>query len=219
MDIILPLGPGSRHDNLELRYALRSFEQYLPHDRVIIVGELPAWLQNITHIPFAHNSGFGVRAKNIYNKILAGFEITEQCIFCNDDHFILQNIPVMPYHHRGAMVPNNIDSYGRLQKNTIALYPGCLDFDTHCPIIYERSKMPALNMPGNGIGIKSAYCAHNKITGEFYPDCKIMSPMNEVQIWSRINGRMYFSCGDMGINEDFKKVLQSLYPQKSKYEN
>jgi hypothetical protein len=214
MDLVVPLGPGSRHNNIELRYALRSFELYLPHDRVIIVGERPEWLQNITHIPFPHKPCFENRVQNIYNKIMAAFEITDKMIFCNDDHFILQPIEEMPYHHKGLMTGWKADSYGRLLLNTLQAYPDCLNFDTHCPIIYERGKMPAIN----STVIKSSYCVHNKIIGSFYPDCKISRPMSETKIWSLITGRMYFSIGDLSFGGGIEKVLQSLYPNKSKYE-
>lgn len=219
MNIIIPLGSGSRHDNIELRYALRSFEANLPHDRVIIIGQRPEWLQNITHIPFEDKAGFEYRAQNIYNKIRAAFEISsEDVLFCNDDHFILQRIETMPYHHKGLMKGYKTDSYGRMLLNTLAVCPGCYDFDTHCPIVYKRSLFPVLTMPRLGMAVKSSYCAHNGITGEYYPDCKITKPFSFVEIMERIAGRMYFSIGDMAFSGDILKVLQELWPGKSGYE-
>lgn len=216
MDIVIPLNSASHHNNIELRFALRSFELYLPHDRVIIVGERPKWLQNIIHIPFKDTVGCHLRASNIYRKILAAFEISsEQVIFANDDHFMLQYTSEMPYHHKGLMKVQSDDSYGRLQQNTLSLYPGCYDFDTHCPIVYDKALFPVLNMPNHGYGIKSAYCAHNRITGSYYPDCKINKPCDIRQV---IAGRPYFSIGDGAFETGIEEVLRELYPNPSKYE-
>ncbi len=97
-------------------------------------------------------------------------------------------------------------------------YPGCNDFDTHCPIIYRRDLFPVLDMPRFGIGIKTAYCTTNNIAGEYCPDCKIAQPLNEVQILSTISGRMYFSIGDFAFLGAIEKVLHGLWGEKSKYE-
>ena len=52
MDIVIPLGTGSRWQNNELRFALRSIEKYLTgYDKIFIIGECPSYLQNIIHIP------------------------------------------------------------------------------------------------------------------------------------------------------------------------
>ncbi|HUX15537.1 MAG TPA: hypothetical protein VMW52_03640, partial [Phycisphaerae bacterium] len=46
VDIVIPLGHGSRHEDAELRYALRSIDRHLENvGRVWIVGHRPAWLR------------------------------------------------------------------------------------------------------------------------------------------------------------------------------
>ena len=77
-DILIPLGTGSRHDNLELRYCLRSIEKHLKGvGNIFIVGEKPEWIKNVIHIPFKDNPNNWNRARNIYDKILAGINYIE----------------------------------------------------------------------------------------------------------------------------------------------
>lgn len=54
IDIIIPLGSGSKSDNDELRILLRSLERNATNvGRVAIVGDrIPEWLQNIVHVDY-----------------------------------------------------------------------------------------------------------------------------------------------------------------------
>ena len=44
MDIVYILGNGSKFNNEEIRYSLRSLEKFVNFDRVFIVGECPKFL-------------------------------------------------------------------------------------------------------------------------------------------------------------------------------
>lgn len=56
----------------ELRYSLRSLERHLKADyEVVIVGDKPAWLTNVTHIPYErNNSEVGSALKNTLRMML-----------------------------------------------------------------------------------------------------------------------------------------------------
>ena len=72
-DILIPLGTGSRHQDFELRMCLRSIEKHLKGvGNIFIVGEKPNWVHNVIHIPFKDNPNNWNRARNIYDKIMAG---------------------------------------------------------------------------------------------------------------------------------------------------
>ena len=48
IDVVIPLGTGSRWQDNELRYCLRSIEKNLSGvNEVVIVGEKPKWLTNV----------------------------------------------------------------------------------------------------------------------------------------------------------------------------
>lgn len=211
--ILIPLIRNGEND--ELRYCLRGIEQHHPELPVAIAGYLPEWVKNVTHIPFQDNKNYEYKTRNIYLKILAAFKLTDRVLFFNDDHFI--QAPVDYYHHKGKMtlegrVKNG--TYYRLLQNTTETFPGCNDYDTHCPIWYERNqfeKLAALDWNRNyAYGIKTAYCVLNGITGEYYPDLKFRDRVN----LDKVKGRPYFSTSDCC---DIRP-LQQLYPNKSKYE-
>jgi hypothetical protein len=59
----------------------------------------------------------------------------------------------------------------------------------------------------------------NGIGGEFMDDIKIRMPLKADDINQAIAGRSWFSIGDRCWAEGgMKEVLQTLYPNKSKYE-
>lgn len=67
MDVVIPLGSGSRWQDNELRFCLRAVEKHLKgYDRIYIVGRKPDWIQNIEFIPYveAHT-----RERNIMEKV------------------------------------------------------------------------------------------------------------------------------------------------------
>ena len=126
IDILIPLGTGSRHDNFELRMCLRSIEKHLKGvGNIFLVGEKPEWVKNVIHIPARDNPNNWNRARNIYDKIMAGIsyiddlkvdyvnsrkhEMQVSCIclsdnflFMNDDHYLLTDYESaeFPYYHR-----------------------------------------------------------------------------------------------------------------------
>ena len=69
-DIIIPLGTGSRFDDIELKFALRSVEKHLSNVRdVYVIGNWPDWLRNSTVIKFEEKNLMIFKEKNICNKV------------------------------------------------------------------------------------------------------------------------------------------------------
>lgn len=96
-DVIIPLGPGSSHDNLELRYLLRSIETNLQgYNRVFVVSTCaPEWLDKdaLTVVEigdiYDHN-----KDANLHRKTL---ETIKQYgvgwfIWCADDNAFMQPV-------------------------------------------------------------------------------------------------------------------------------
>jgi hypothetical protein len=235
IDVVIPLGKGSRNGDLELRYCLRAIQKYLKNYRyVVIVGELPSFLTGVLHIPFVDSDQ---KETNIMRKVLAACntpEITDDFIFFNDDHFLLRRIDAQsyPYFHRGNL-SNAVHKYPvsniyrqSIQNTANALrFKGFNDlhFDIHTPIIYNKAKfrdvVPMYNWDTYGsLVVKSTYCNTLRIAGELMKDCKIDQPLTHHQITERIDGRHVFSIGDNGLNNEMRAFLHNLYPKKSKYE-
>lgn len=234
--LVFPLGVGSKNGNLELKMCLRGVEKHLSNiGEIFIIGEKPDWIQNVTWKSKKDERSSRYKEKNIYQKIRVASkigEVSENFLFMNDDHFLLSDFDAtnFPYHYKcnltDTMQKNN-GNYRKTMNHTrkYLLSKGYeeLDFDTHCPIIYNKELFLRTfeEIDWNreyGYGIKSLYCGLNGIKGEQYPDCKIQKKMTKQEIDSTINGRLYFSIGDAGLNDEMKATLLELYPNSSKYE-
>lgn len=148
-DCLIPLGTGSRNDNLELKYCLRSIEKHLKGaGNVFLVGECPEFVNksSLIHIPFEESSDNKHRAHNIYSKIMAGInyvnvkygfvtieeeilflvkQISDNFLFMNDDHFLLTDYQAseFPYYRRGLIETHRQGNEAqRIQmENTVAV--------------------------------------------------------------------------------------------------
>jgi hypothetical protein len=231
--IVLPLGTGSRHNNLELRYCLRSIEKYLTgYSDVFIVGDLPDWLRNVIHIP-CYDQGDKTydKERNIYTKIMAACadeRVSEDFLFINDDHYLLQGYEAgkFPYYCHGWLRNQmTVTDYKHTVSNTMKAFEDSMPyFDIHCPIRYNKFKFEAAmsqlvwSKPF-GYCIKTGYC--NNIIGlkaTECPDLKINEAYPAQKIRQMLTGRPWFSVGDRSFDGGIRRVLQDLYPHKSKYE-
>ena len=269
-DILIPLGTGSRHDNLELRYCLRSIEKHLKGvGNIFLVGEKPDWVQNVIHIPAKDNPNNWNRARNIYDKIMAGInysikvikdtdlyemsltesgveagynisedqiiELSDNFLFMNDDHYLLTDYEAgeFPYYHRGEFNLLELQKGGNMPQykqtlNTIKFgFDEGYDFDVHCPILFNKTFFKTIfgripeRWPEHGILIKSYYANHCLDTSKWVPceDLKFSQPLMKESIYQALEGRSWFSIGDKCLKSGaMKEVLETIYPDKSKYE-
>lgn len=236
IDIVIPLGVGSKNDNIELRYCLRGIQCHLSNVRsVYIIGERPKWISGIVWKSAKDDRSSRFKERNIYNKIKLACnlsEVSDNFLFMNDDHFLLDDFDAteFPYHYKCKISETMLKNSGNYRKtmnhtrkHLISIGKEELDFDTHCPIIYNKEifllTFGKTDWNVNyGYGIKSMYCGINGIEGELVSDCKIQKPMSLEEIKATVKGRQYFSVGDGGLNEEMKRFLNELYPTKSKYE-
>lgn len=236
VDVVYPLGNGSKWDNNEIRYSIRSLQEHIFQVRdVYIIGELPDFLQNVKHIPFVDEHQFketriALKVLEVCNTSL----ISEDFLFMNDDHFLLADYGPFefPYFHKEsisatAQARRFQDSYRKSLLNTyMALTKnGHLthNYDVHCPIVYNKARFSQMfelyDWEVNyGYVVKSMYCNTFKVEGIKTDDFKLNSPMSVSQLQAINNTREFFSIGDKGINEDLKTYLEILFPEKSQYE-
>lgn len=237
-DILIPLGTGSKFDNIELRFCLRSIEMHLLDIRnIFIIGECPAWVKNCFRIFCEDKPGVINRAYNIYKKIMLGCsnpDLSENFLFLNDDHFLLKDFEAadFPYLHRGPIIPHRIgnEAQERQMSNTVKMLKNVVDesydYDIHCPIVYNKeifSKMLAdLLWPEFGYGIKSLYgnsVAKAILKNSFCEDLKFSEPLSKRNIYKALEGKDWFSVSDKTLRlGEMQEVLQELYPSPSKYE-
>lgn len=241
-DAVYILGTGSKWQDNELRYSLRSLEKYVTGVRnVYVVGECPEWLTGVIHLPCKDEKPGNLvyKERNIMLKILracAEPQLSKEFLFINDDHFFLAPVEAETYPNYylenipGMILWRNInDQYQASLKQTVAalkktnLYD--LFFDVHYPIIYNKAKFVSImdaydwNLP-YGYVIKSLYANCMQLEGTpLEDDCKINGPVSVDGLHEYTDPKMLFSTGNQMDFEELETFLQWKFPDASKYEN
>ena len=226
IDLVYPIGTGSTHANIEIKYSLRSVEKHLSNvGKIWIIGEQIPFLKDINHISLKdattnHN-------ENIRQKVLKACdipELSEDFLFMNDDHFLLQNfdLPNFPNYYKGTLEDYKFKNNGWYLADLLwtqgKIGNNALNFDTHTPIMYNKTRFKERlgSIEPVGILIKSMYAAGLEGTKE--PDCKLYRrhTLKEIE-YKTMTAPCFYIC-DRAINEDLMKFLNYLYPKKSRWE-
>ena len=222
MNIVIPLGTGTKWQNNELRYCLRGIEMYCKDaDNIVIVGEKPEWITNILHIPAkdAHSPTL-----SIWNKVLLAakcHEVSEDFFFCNDDYFWLSEFTFKDYPYYYTDVTGN-SPYKKILRRTMDVCRKsgltALNYDVHKPMIINKALFQetyeffSWHLPiDQGLVMKSCYCNLQGVTGEWMQDKKLFRGNN-------IPEAGMFSISDDFIDQSFKYYCSQRWPEKSKYE-
>lgn len=227
MDVLVPY--KSEQNTGELKFALRSIEKNLSgYNQIFIIGDKPKWLKNVIHIPARDYAGR--KAYSIMQKTLKGCNderLSNDFIFTNDDIYFLKPIDVtqIKYWYEGTLEDwlkkSSSGKYKIQIKNTMKLTSETFAYlDIHAPIVYN--KLEARNV-FHGIDseylIKSLYyrraCTITQVS-EPMKDLKLNGHLPEKRIKELISGRLFFSTGN--FSNQAERVLNELFPNKSKYE-
>lgn len=204
----------------ELKYCLRGIEKFIDKPEVIIIGDLPHWIKNVTHIPYPNSRELRFKERNIYEKIM---QVCDDFLFFNDDHYLLQPYEEN-YHYSGTLSQTSkalSNSFSKTIQNTIDLLGDIKSYFRHNPMFIKNEILKTINVDWNkewGYCIKSIYCHEAGIEGIEYPDLKIRICQGTNAIKKLIVGRPYFSTGNNSIDTAMINVLNELYPFKSVYE-
>lgn len=249
-DIIIPVRtPILPTANVELKFALRGIEKHIADaGRVFIIGHCPEWLDlnNLTIIPYKELNWFKSLTRNIHEKIKLACnrsDVSDQFLFMNDDHFLLENVKAATYplYHgsvefggRGqymkATVPDTINVI-KSQGHTV-IY----NYDVHTPIVFDKAKylehVATLNWKKDfGYCIKTSYVylSGQQQEGVPFDDLKLgLECENVAEVERRVGHRHIFSTADgafksmrddTGIHTNpLYRYMETLFPDKSKYE-
>jgi hypothetical protein len=201
-----------------LRYSLRSLENY-PHRNVFIVGDCPAYLQNIIHIPYI----FGVdRTQNAWGQIKAAclnVMVSDRFCFFNDDFYILKPTIEIPYYERSVDKKREGGAHGKALAKTRALFPNFKNFDSvHTPIIFDKRLFLSLYDHydiSQGYCYKSLYGNHYNLHTQVIGDVKGRS-LSKVK--KRMGFRFLSTSDNVERNVDFLSMINNLFSNPSKYE-
>lgn len=228
-----PLGIGTTWQDHELLYSLRSLHAHVAGiDRVIVVGQRPAWLKNVVHLPA--KDPHSCKERNIMEKILRACEVADgPFLFANDDHFALAPQPAtVPYwragplgdlvkrmrpasHYRQALA--NTDEVLRAAGKTTH------NFDVHLPIVYDPVEFPRAMGAYDwkrfrGYVIKSLYANTVGVPAVPIGDVKLGTSAPLSVVVKQLAGRPWFSTGPGGLSPQLKGLLAALYPTPSPWE-
>ncbi len=219
MTVVYTLGKGSNWQNNELRYSIRSFVKYTNVSRIIIVGYLPDWIQNVEHIPFDD----GPRKQlNIHLKTLAACQIELEFIQAADDHFILQPVEFSARHYSGTLLEKKFNgNYANACYNTLAVCgPKSRFYNLHIPMrinaVHYESAVGLQDWQHKEYLIKSLYA--NKIPGadiELPGDVKLVNFMRRSAIDKFIDGKRFLSVSDAGLSADMRRWLAGWSPNRT----
>ena len=114
-DVLYIVGRGSEHDNLELRWSLRSLAKYAKNlGRVVVAGYPPAFLSDeVVRLPLADLSD-DYKHHNILAAILAAIDrgvVRGDFLYSSDDHFLTApaDLDAWPFYYKGEMLPETSD--------------------------------------------------------------------------------------------------------------
>lgn len=237
--IVYPLGYGSRLDNLELRYSLRSIEKFVTgFEKIFIIGQKPDflnWSERLIHIPFEdkHYSGF-LNTWLKMREVAITAEVSENFLFMNDDFFIVKEMEAteFPMYSSGVdlterdffTIPiSEIQTrYHQTLRSTgeslVSRELTTYNFATHQPCIFEKAKILELfrefanEIWGIGLSFRCCY-------GNFF---KFPRMNNQAVVMKNavrnVHGRESFALCGSSEYKFASKFLQSLYPQESSFE-
>ena len=247
MDLLYPLGSGSRWNNNELRFSIRSaFKNLSGFRNIFIVGEKPDFLNltdeidghRIIFLPMPDIYGPNNADGNIIAKLLHTAHhpmLSEDFIFMNDDNYFLKPIHVTnitPFH-KGNI--NEIDPelfvgvWGRrlgLTRQALqqkGLTP--LHFDHHAPFPMKKNQlMPTYDEfhfdHGIGLTVKSIYGSMHYKDAPLMNDEKIMfrATFSLDLIRKRCTNCLYLAHNDEGLTSAMKYFLWENFPTPSPFE-
>ena len=234
VDIIIPLGTGSKSDNDELRLLLRSIEKNgVGYRRIIVVAtEIPSWLQNVVTLQMddtlLHNKDGNIIRKVLF-ALTAIADISLEFVWTADDcvlldEFDFSSIPPV-FNARGKeRFPANGSIWQRRIRRTFEFFEKRNlslkhNFESHIPQRFPSRKllraMRNVDYQGDiGYGINTLFYGLLGITGGF--EQKLFKVTCESEKIPALD-KVLLGYNDKGFAA-LKKELFRMFPGKSKYE-
>lgn len=231
-DLVYILGKGSRWNNNEIRYSLRSAQKNLKNfGKVFVVGECPPWLTKVIHIPAQDRYGHKLmNATGKIRKACADKRVSERFILMNDDFFFVHPVSKIKLFSRGTIRehagkhPTRAGYYYEALTDTLKLLQTAgidepADFEVHYPIEFEKEKFIAVTnqIAWERIGylFRSVYYNTFPEKYEVRKDVKAYGA-NELEY---LKTNEVISISDRcALHRKFQEWIRNKFPTPSKYE-
>lgn len=242
IDLVYVLGTGSKWSDNEIRFSLRSVEKYLKGFRnIYVVGECPAFLQNVIHIPATDEFDPAVNADgNMILKILKACalpDLSDDFLFMNDDFVFMKPVVAseIKWMYKGDM-KDRPESFWKEQfyrhrlrrtyETLRDLGETTLQYDYHAPMRMNKHSFREVMehfdfTEGIGLTFRSLYGNVMKLPAERLTDQKrtVYKHYRLGELQEYLNPATFLGYNDMGLSKTLKHFLISIFPDKSSFEN
>lgn len=211
MDVVYVLGKGSLANDDEIRYSLRSVEQYCEDlGNVYIVGECPDFLCNVTHI--AYEDKHKRPWKNTLDKVkyVSSLDsLTDDFLLMNDDFFAFApfRIDELPYYAaKGAGGGVN----------------GPVSFAVHRPVRLNKNfyaTLPINSDMSTSYSPRSFYCNFLRVPPTYVKDLILRPGVGMPSFDDQLADEPWASIDDVTMTDlDFREWIYSIFPHASSFE-
>jgi hypothetical protein len=241
VDLVYVLGKGSRWQDNEIRFSLRSVGKNLKNTgNIYIVGEIPDFVKNCIHVPCADIFGPAINADgNMAHKLLTvckRADLSENFLFMNDDFIINRPIAAseIKWLHKGDMAsqpPSYWTSqfYRHRLKRTFdelkARGMATLQYDYHAPMLMNKNSFISVMEKfdySRDIGYTFRSLYGNSLNLPAIPIHNQKVTVFKFHTLEKINSKTFninfVGYNDQGLNDSFKWWLIDSFPNKCKYE-
>lgn len=238
MDIVLPLGTGSKYDNVESRMALRSIKSnFIQLGSIFVVcDELPSWMTNVIHVKCGDVSKSGKDAILI-NKVLEACkrtELSENFMFWSDDQVLVKPMfidDVVPVAATMRIETMGDTKWNKRLKNTKLFLESknkpTQNWESHVPQPYNKSKfvevMSGIDYDVDiGYGINTLY--FNMIDQKpsvLESQCKLTLEGGKLcckGIPGAVQNKTWIGYNDNGLQNGLLDYLNKIFPKPSAFE-
>jgi hypothetical protein len=232
----------------EMKYSLRSVEKNLVdvEFRVWIVGDRPEWLSDEANFIEVPCSGKTTRLDQALKRIAVDNhrEINEVYFWMNDDIYFINPVTyadlcipkiledlkgrINKYNPQTQWGRDMIDTFNRLKVEQLPT----LNYAIHLPYMYEKTKSKELFRLFELE--KNPYVFENLYYNLFYPHlipftlgleetnnllfCVNRPNPNWDILGRQLKAKKFMNNSEAGMTDRFKTLLQSLFPEKSRFE-
>ena len=241
VDLVYVLGTGSKWNDNEIRFSLRSVQKNLTGVRhIYVVGECPAFLQNVIHVPAKDILDPGVNADgNMTYKLLQVCnipELSDNFLFMNDDFIIMKPMVAseIPWMHKGDM-KDRPEKFWKEQFYRHRLFrtfqtlcnrdATTLQYDYHAPMLMNKNDFRTVMAEfdwheGIGLTFRSIYGNIMQLPAEHLTTQKKTVYKNYTfkELEKLTEAAQFVGYNDQGLNRSLIYFLWKNFQEKSIFE-
>ena len=237
VDVVVPLGKGSKWNDRELRFCLRALETNIKDlGQVWLIGERPAWCVNVRHMRMPDLFS-GNKDANLITKILLAcyqHDMSEMFLRVSDDEILLKPLranQLRPFHQGPIGSPKGNQWHRRLKRTGQWLRSkGRTDwnYDSHIPALMQRDTFQCIftrapYKQGPGLTVDSTYfncCGlanHRSLPRGMR--VRLTRRVDDPCVYLKtLQNRTFANLTDRAVCPALETALSTIFPKPSRFE-